>query len=111
MTRFLHWRRMTWALVVWSGGLLAWLLFVVLRPTDGAAGCVTDSAGVALEVVTRQNCLDAAGRSGLEIVVLVGMWLLGVAVLSVIWFETRPLWRQGYGVRLRRLREVPHGDL
>jgi hypothetical protein len=111
MTRFLHWRKMTWALVVWSGGLLGWLLFVVLRPTDGAAGCVTDSAGVAMEVVTRQTCLDAVGSSGLELVVLVGLWLFGVAVLSVIWFETRPLWRQGYGVRLRRLREVPHGDL
>jgi hypothetical protein len=35
-------------------------------------------------------------------------WFLGLAVLSVIWFSTRPLWRQGYGFRLRRLREVPH---
>jgi hypothetical protein len=111
MTRFLHWRKMTWAIALWSGGVLAWLLFVVLRPTDGAAGCVTDSAGVTMEAVTRQACLDASGRSGLELVVLVAFWLVGVAVLSVIWFETRPLWRQGYGARIRRLRAVPHGDV
>jgi hypothetical protein len=111
MTRFLHWRKMTWAIALWSGGVLGWLLFVVLRPADGAAGCVTDSAGVTMEAVTRQNCLDAAGQSGLELVVLVGLWLFGVAVLSVIWFETRPLWRQGYGARIRRLRAVPHGDM
>ena len=109
MTKFLQWRKMTWSLVVWSGGVLGWLVFVVLRPSGG--GCVTDSAGVALEVVTRQNCLDAAGRSGLELVALLGFWLVGLAVLGVIWFESRPLWRQGYGVRLRRLREVPRGDV
>ena len=111
MTRFLHWRKMTWSLVVWSGIVLGWLFVVAFRPTDAAAGCVTDSAGVALEEITKQNCLDAAGRSGLEIVVLLGLWLVGVAVLGVIWFESRPLWRQGYGVRLRRLREVPRGDV
>jgi hypothetical protein len=112
MTRFLQWRKMTWAIAAWSGGVLAWLLFVVLRPTGGAAGCVTDSAGVALEEVTRKNCLDAAGSAtGVQIMVLAGLWLFGVAVLSVIWFETRPLWRQGYGARIRRLRAVPHGDV
>jgi hypothetical protein len=111
MTRFLHWRKMTWAIALWSGGVSAWLLFVVLGPTDGAAGCVTDSAGVTMEAVTRQTCLDAAGRPGLELLVLVGLWLFGVAVLSVIWFETRPLWRHGYGARIRRLRAVPHGDV
>jgi hypothetical protein len=112
MTRFLQWRKMTWAIALWSGGVLGWLLFMVLRPAEGAAGCVTDSAGVTMEAVTRQNCLDAAGgATGLEVVVLAGMWLFGVVVLSAIWFETRPLWRQGYGARIRRLRAVPHGDV
>ena len=111
MTRFLQWRKMTWVIAAWSGGVLAWLLLVVLRTTDAAAGCVTDSAGAALNVVTKQNCLDAAGGSGLEVVLVVAVWLLGLAVLSAVWFMTRPLWRQGYGVRLRRLRQVPRGDL
>jgi hypothetical protein len=111
MTRFLHWRKMTWAIAVWSGALLGWLLFGVLRPGDIAAGCVTDSAGVALNEITKQNCLDAGGNLVLQGVLLGGFWLFGVAVLSVIWFVTRPLWRQGYGMRLRRLREVPRGSI
>jgi hypothetical protein len=111
MTRFLHWRKMTWALAAWSGGMLAWLLVMVLRSPDVAAGCVSDSAGVALNVVTRQNCLDAGGNIVMKGVLVGAVWLFGVAILSVIWFATRPLWRQGYGIRLRRLREVPHGDL
>jgi hypothetical protein len=26
MTNFLHWRKMTWVLVLWSGSLLAWMV-------------------------------------------------------------------------------------
>jgi hypothetical protein len=111
MSNFVHWRRMTWVIVVWSGGMLALLLVGVIRREDVAAGCVSDSAGVALNVVTKQNCLDAGGNVVLQGVLLAAFWLLGVAILSVIWFASRPLWRQGYGVRLRRLREVPRGDV
>ena len=111
MTRFLHWRKMTWVIVGWSGAMLALLLLPVIRREDVAAGCVSDSAGVALNEITKRDCLDAGGNLVLQGVVLGGFWLLGLAALSVIWFATRPLWRQGYGARLRRLREVPHGDL
>jgi hypothetical protein len=31
---------------------------------------------------------------------------LGLVILSVIWFVTMPLWRQGHGLRLRRMRSV-----
>ena len=27
MTNFLHWRKMTWALLAWGGGMTAWMLF------------------------------------------------------------------------------------
>jgi hypothetical protein len=50
---------------------------------------------------------------------LIGVWMvsgtfvlallagaLGLVVLSVIWFMTRPLWLQGHGPRLRRMRSV-----
>ena len=72
MTRFLHWRKMTWVIAVWSGALLGWLLFGVLRTTDIAAGCVTDSAGVALNEITKQNCLDGGGNLVLKSVLLGG---------------------------------------
>jgi hypothetical protein len=67
MTRFIYWRKMTWALVVFAAGMAVWLL----------------SSGGATAIVT---------------------WLVGTALLSVVWFGTRPLWRQGHGVRFRRLR-------
>jgi uncharacterized membrane protein len=67
MTRFLHWRKMTWAIVLWAAGMAIWLL------TSGDA------------------------------TVAVATWLVGTVLLSVVWFGTRPLWRQGHGVRFRRL--------
>jgi hypothetical protein len=111
MTNFLRWRKMTWVMAAWSGAILAVVLLTAIRREDVAAGCVTDSAGVALNEITKQNCLAAGGSFVTEGVLLGGLWLFGVAVLSVIWFASRPLWRQGYGVRLRRLREVPRGDV
>ena len=72
MTRFLKWRKMTWALLLW--GVLIGLAMV-------------------------------SGTFGLAL--LAGA--LGLIVLGAIWFMTRPLWRQGHGARLRRMRsaEVP----
>ena len=34
MTNFLHWRKMTWALVLWSAAIVTWLL----ARDPGAAG-------------------------------------------------------------------------
>jgi hypothetical protein len=63
MTRFLHWRKMTWALVLWS---------------VAAAALVIAGAGAVPLGIT---------------------WLLGAAVLGVLWFMTQPLIRQGRGLR------------
>ena len=102
MTRFLHWRKMTWALVVWTGGAASWLVASALTGRDAAAGCAVDSAGLTASALTRQECIDAAA-GGLGFVVIPLVWLLGVAVLGFVWFETRALWRQGRGRRLRRM--------
>lgn len=32
MTNFLHWRKMTWAFVVWSAAMTAWLLIGSVSP-------------------------------------------------------------------------------
>jgi K+ transporter len=69
MTRFLKWRKMTWALLLW-GALIG-------------LGMVSGTFVLAL----------VAGAFGL-------------IILSVIWFMTMPLWRQGHGPRLRRMRSV-----
>lgn len=68
MTRFLHWRKMTWVILLWSSAMIAWVI---------AGGAVVTSAL---------------------------LWSLVFVFLTGIWFVSRPLWRQGHGVRLRRLR-------
>ena len=67
MTRFIHWRKMTWAIVLFAAGIAVWVL------SSGAA----------------------------TVAIVTG--LVGAVLLSVIWFGTRPLWRQGHGMRFRRL--------
>ena len=67
MTRFIHWRKMTWAIVLFAAVIAVWLL------SSGAA----------------------------TVAIVTG--LVGTVLLSVVWFGTRPLWRQGHGIRFRRL--------
>jgi hypothetical protein len=69
MKRFLKWRKMTWALLLWGALIGLWM--------------VSGTVGLAF----------LAGA-------------LGLIILSVIWFMTMPLWRQGHGPRLRRMRSV-----
>lgn len=68
MTRFFHWRKMTWAILLWSVAATGWLI---------AGGAVMTSFL---------------------------LWSFGTVLLALTWFQTRPLWRQGHGVRIRRLR-------
>jgi hypothetical protein len=75
MTRFLHWRKMTWAILVWSVAMVAWLI---------AGGAVTSSFL---------------------------LWSFGTVFLTLLWFMTRPLWRQGHGFRIRRLRSPDTGPV
>ena len=67
MTRFLHWRKMTWAILFWGVAMSAWLI---------AGGAVMTSFL---------------------------LWSFGTVLLTLLWFMTRPLWRQGHGFRIRRL--------
>jgi hypothetical protein len=68
MTRFLHWRKMTWAILLGSVAMAAWMI------------------------------------GGGAVVLIAFLWSFGIAFLGLIWFQTRPLWRQGHGLRIRRLR-------
>jgi predicted PurR-regulated permease PerM len=69
MTRFLRWRKMTWALLLWGALIGVWMV------------------------------------SGTFVLALMA-GVLGLIVLSAIWWLTRPLWRQGHGTRFRRMRSV-----
>jgi hypothetical protein len=80
MTRFLHWRKMTWTFAVLSALMAGWLVTSVFISSHAASGIM--NAGVAW---------------------IVALWLVGVGLLGVVWYATRPLWRQGHGARFRRL--------
>ena len=80
MTRFLHWRKMTWTLAVWSALMAGWLVASVFITSHAASGM-----------------MNASGPW------IVSIWLVGLGLLGVLWFATRPLWRQGHGARFRRL--------
>ena len=103
MFRFLKWRKMTWAFAVWNGAFLVTILGLVFVGSDPVAGCSVDSAGVPVGALTRQDCIDGASR-GIGVPSVTLLWAVGLVILSVVWFETRPLWRQGHGARLRRMR-------
>jgi hypothetical protein len=75
MTRFFHWRKMTWAIVLWGVAMTAWLI---------VSGAVVPS---------------------------LLMWSFGTILLTLLWFATRPLWRQGHGLRIRRLRSPDSGPV
>ena len=102
MLSFLKWRKMTWALVVWHGAMAAWVVGLLVSSSDSAA-CSVDADGAAAGSLARQDCLDGIAR-GLGVPLVALIWAVGLVVLSVVWYSTRPLWRQGHGARLRRLR-------
>ena len=75
MTRFLHWRKMTWVILLWGVAMTAWLI---------VSGAVVPS---------------------------LLMWSFGTVLLTLLWFLTRPLWRHGHGLRIRRLRSPDSGPV
>jgi predicted amidophosphoribosyltransferase len=73
-----RWRKMTWAIVLFTAFMLWWAWSTANR----AAGVLT---------------------AGFALTFLFGIWLIGFLILSVIWFATRPVRRLcpvcGYEVR------------
>lgn len=101
MTNFLRWRKMTWTIVVWTGAMA---LLLARGALASAPECAT-TFGPSSEFLTKQDCVSAsgAGQGALEIVLISGGWFIGLVALIAFWFFTRPLWRQGHGLRFRRL--------
>jgi hypothetical protein len=61
-------------------------------------------------IVFWSAAMMAAWMVGVGAVLLIPLvFSLGLISLSVVWFMSRPLWRQGHGIRIRRLRTPPTG--
>ena len=91
MKRILHWRKMTWTLLVWSGVMFAWMIGAgVSAGNSVASNCATDPA-VTSGVLTKQECIDASNAgTGIGIGLVFFLWFMGFVVLGLIWFMTRP---------------------
>lgn len=104
MKRFLQWRKMTWAIVLWIGAMVVWGIHAASTSSTVVADCAGDAA-VRAGSVSQQDCVSQASigvEFGVMMIAIVG--LVGLVVLGATWFSSRPLWRQGYGARLHRLR-------
>jgi hypothetical protein len=84
--RFPHWRKMTWALIVWTVLILVWAI------AGGKSGnhqslqrCLNEG------VLTQQQCKDAVGAgTGIGVALILVLGFFGFVILSLVWFMTRP---------------------
>ena len=97
----LRWRKMTWAIVVFSVLMLVWAIAgAASNPSvteQEIQDCVADGLFTAQEC---EDTLEAAGDvgTGIGVTIIFILWFLGFIILSIIWFMTR-----------RRGRMCPHG--
>lgn len=90
-----RWRKMTWAIIVFSAGMLVWLIVTVAVSGGGVsdadiAECSTD--GSFRTVDECREFLETDWKVGLALLagVFAIFWLIGVGFLSLIWFMTQP---------------------
>ena len=96
----LRWRKMTWAIVVFSVLMLIWAIAGAASNPGVTEQEIQDC--VADGLFTRQECedtLETAGDvgTGIGVTIIFILWFLGFIILSIIWFMTR-----------RRGRVCPH---
>jgi hypothetical protein len=76
-----HWRKMTWALIAWTGLMGVWIATAIGSAGD-AKNCGT---------LSQKACNDAANvGTGIGVVLLFLLWGFGFVILSLIWFMSRP---------------------
>lgn len=69
-----HWRKMTWALIIWSVLCLIWII-------SGASS---------------SNCADSTSQTNCQagtaigVGLIIGLWFMGFVVGALVWFMTRP---------------------
>lgn len=82
--RFLpHWRKATWALVIWTTVFVIWIVAGIASvPVPTVADC---------GVLDQQTCQAATNiGAGIGVTFLLIVWFIGFLILSLIWFMSRP---------------------
>ena len=79
-----HWRKMTWAILIWSILMAVWIISAIAS-ANPARSCVRYAAGN----VHTCEAFSTAG-TGIAVVVLVILWAFVFGILSLIWLMTKP---------------------
>ena len=78
-----NWRKMTWALWIWSALIVVWIV-----SGTNAADCGSQPGDTFLTAREAQAACEAGTGIGAAIVLFIGF--CGFVFLSLIWFMTRP---------------------
>jgi hypothetical protein len=83
-----HWRKMTWAIIIWSAIFAIWII-AAIATADPAGNCVHHA------YISENTCEDASNTgTGIAVVGIWFIWFFGFIALSLIWFMTRPKGRE-----------------
>jgi len=77
LMRLRRWRKATWALVIWSLGILVWLLVGL-----SSRGCAEESGDI------KQTWCEVGTGVGIAVIVVIGF--MGFVLLSLVWLMSRP---------------------
>jgi len=86
-----HWRKMTWALVIWTVIFALWIFFGIHDAASSVASDCAKDSSVTSGILTQQECEDASNAgTGIGAALVFVFWFLGFIPLSLTWFMTRP---------------------
>lgn len=83
----LRWRKMTWALVIFSALMLVWAI------AGGAAAQDEGAIRDCMEggILSRADCEDLQDAgTGLGVAFIFILWFIGFLILSLVWLMSRP---------------------
>src|SRR5689334_16776618 len=76
------WRKMSWAILIWTAVFLLWGI-------SGVGAVSNRCVGLTGDALTTCQAGTAIG-GGLGITIIFFLWFVGFIVLSIVWFMTRP---------------------
>lgn len=84
-----HWRKATWALVIWSAIILIW---AIAGGASAANQCAHQAGSQYLSAHDAKEFCNAG--AGIGVAGILGFGFFGFVVLSLIWFMSRPKRRE-----------------
>lgn len=79
-----HWRKSTWAIIVWCAAILVW---AIAGGGNAANSCSHQAGSQYLSAQDAQSACTAGAGIGIAVILLIGFF--GFVFLSLIWFMTR----------------------